>query len=428
LALSSWLAGPLVAAKGLVALSVVLLPLGTVRLLVALKRSPRLGLLAFALCWDHNLSWGFVAFTLGLGMGLFALAGLLEAESPHAALKKWPLWVALALTHAHAFGIMVLAAPFFALGGKEIPRRLKTHLAGVLPGVAILIPWIVGRALFGGAHESKTVRPTEFHDLQVKLERFFGYTLDVIPGETSTSLLGGVLIGLIFLAVVFSFIQQEKWVTETRGAMAFFAVALGLYLLLPMTIYWPIEQWYIYPRQATVLLLFAPFVPRPNLEGKAAWLLIPVVLLGFVAHLTVAQAHRGFAKRAGDFLEILQAVPPNARLLTLTLDDHDPDIKLGPYNQFHAYAVAEKGGYDPYLFDNPSHPIVHNKENALPHPRWNQMHAFSLEKHGVFYDVILVQGKRRDPVARQDANQTLTRLIKEAGRWRLYQVLNPHGR
>ena len=61
-------------AGGIMLLAVMLLPLGTMRLLLALGRDPRMGLMAFALAWDHNMYWGFLAFHLGLSVALFAIA------------------------------------------------------------------------------------------------------------------------------------------------------------------------------------------------------------------------------------------------------------------------------------------------------------------------------------------------------------------
>jgi hypothetical protein len=417
--------GPLAAAKAVVATALLVLPLGTMRLLVAMKRSPRLGLFAFVLCWDQNLAWGFVAYVLALGLALFALAKLVEATSPRQALKNWPWVVAVALTHAHAFALLVVVATVYALAHPSWLHRLKSHALALAPGIGTLLPWAFWRAVFGEAHETKTPKPTEFHSLSVKLEKLFAYSLDVYAGKPASFFFALAFVGLAFGVVVLGFTRQEKWVAETRSALGVFVAALCLYLFLPMTIYWPVEQWYIYPRQATALLVFALFVPRPNLEGRRAFLLAPVVAMALAVHASVAMAHWDFAERARPFLDIIEALPKNQRLLTLTLDDGDPAIPLSPYNQFHAYAIAVKGGYDPHLFDNPSHPIVPRKDHALPHPKWNQMGTYSLQKHGRYYDHVLVQDLRRDPLARKTQGKVTTHLVKESGRWRLYAIENP---
>jgi hypothetical protein len=96
---------------------------------------------------------------------------------------------------------------------------------------------------------------------------------------------------------------------------------------------------------------------------------------------------------------------------------------MWPYNQFHAYIDADRGGYDAYLFNNPGVPIVYRHEAILPRPEWNQMGAFSFEQHGVFFDYILVQGLELDPLreGRVGPGHLLRRIV-EAGRWRLYRV------
>ena len=107
----------------------------------------------------------------------------------------------------------------------------------------------------------------------------------------------------------------------------------------------------------------------------------------------------------------------------LTLNDNDPSVKRSPYNQFHAYIVAEKGGYDPYLFDNKSHPVVHRNRRGWPRPNWRQMNRFTMEKHGKHYDYIIVQGLRKDPIKKFKGTPRLSvEEILESGRWRLYKV------
>src|SRR5262245_35362862 len=146
--------GPLLGTKLVVALTLLLVPLGTMRLLVALRRSPRYGLLAFGLVWDNNVYWGWASFVLGIGFTLFALAHLLEAETPRAALRKAPWPILVALTHAHAFGIYLVAAATLVLARAPLRRRLLVHAAGVLPGLLALVPWVVSSALQGSGDAS----------------------------------------------------------------------------------------------------------------------------------------------------------------------------------------------------------------------------------------------------------------------------------
>lgn len=64
MAAASAVGGPLFSVKFLTGVLVVLLPLSVMRLLIALGRSPRIALWAFAFVWDHNVYWGWLTFQL----------------------------------------------------------------------------------------------------------------------------------------------------------------------------------------------------------------------------------------------------------------------------------------------------------------------------------------------------------------------------
>jgi len=107
------IAGIFVAGKVIVALALAGIPLGVMRLLVALERSPRLGLVAFLVVWDINLYWGWVTFQFAMPFVLWAFAWLVEAKTFKAALAICALAAVVGLSHPHA--IMWLVAGAFAL-------------------------------------------------------------------------------------------------------------------------------------------------------------------------------------------------------------------------------------------------------------------------------------------------------------------------
>lgn len=486
LAVGGSLFGPLMAAKLVVGASIILLPLGMMRLALALERDPRVGLLGFALAWNNNMLWGFVAYQLGLGLAFVALASYARARSAKAAWRAAPWTILVALTHAQSFG--VLGALGLAVTGRQVPwtRRPLIWLAGVAPGVLVLLPWVVDRALGGGA----TATPAgdkwiDLHSWEQHFGGMYGFSTGVLFGATANQagrlafaslaaapLTLGLLslrrgsVALILWAVlsafgIYLFFWPNPGVFDTQylvGAAwlggvvsAFFAVgdrhrgaALGvlgvataLYFLFPMGIRWPIDQWYIYPRHAIVFLaasalvppvilpppLDAPdgpcWLPRVGLGGGRVVGLLPGLGAAVVLAGVAVNQFAAFAERAAPFQEIVAAVRDEPRLLTLTLHDSDPDVPYHPFNQFHAYVVAERGGYDPYLFDNPSTPFVHTQK--LPHPPWNAMQRFSLDEHAAAYDYVLIQGS--DFLRSQDPKRRRARRVKTAGRWTLYEML-----
>ena len=183
------------------------------------------------------------------------------------------------------------------------------------------------------------------------------------------------------------------------------------------------EQWLIYERHGTFLLLTGLFIAAPLWNRNTRALTGLALLLHMAWMLQMTQAHRAFGERSTPFLQIIEATPKDQAIIMITLNDNDPAIKRSPYNQFHAYVVAAKGGYDPFLFDNKSHPIVHRRRAAWKRPNWRRMNRFSMEKHGKQYDYIIVQGLKKDPLKRYKNRPELSvHLEREAGRWRLYRV------
>lgn len=399
-----WLAsaafGPLIAAKVVVALALLAVPLGVVRLAAALGRSPRLALCAFALAWDHNVYWGFVAFAIGVGIALFALANLVERRFVVASL----LAVLVAVTHAHALGIF---------GALALVLSWRAALACAAPAAAVLIPWALSASSGGGPLPDRWIDMTP---PWTRLARLFAYSAGTNATDLG-NLAGNAVFWPLFLAPALALLPRAA---RDRRALVLYAAAWALYLGLPMGISWPIEQWYVYPRQATLLIALGLLVPAaPAHRAVAAIGPALALLVSIAASLQLA----GFGERAAPFLEIARAAAPDARVLTLTMADDDPATKLSPYNQFHAYLFALHGGYDPHLFDNPGHPVVHRKDRALPHPAWTEMGSFSLDAHARHYDHVLVQGLEKDPIPGLTVPPDLSlEVVREAGRWRLYRV------
>ncbi|HEY1532673.1 MAG TPA: hypothetical protein VGF76_01600, partial [Polyangiaceae bacterium] len=133
--------GPFWSVKLTVGLAVILLPLSSMRLMRAFGRDPRLGLWVFALSWDRNLYWGWITFSLGMAMCLWALALVFEVRSLRSALKLVPLSIVIALTHIHAVVLTLVAGGLLALVKKPISRAIGLHVIA-LSGCALLVaPW-----------------------------------------------------------------------------------------------------------------------------------------------------------------------------------------------------------------------------------------------------------------------------------------------
>lgn len=407
------------AAKLLVGGALLLLPLGTMRLLLALGRDPRMGLMAFALTWEHSMYWGFVAFRLGLGVALFAIAYASEARDRRGVIRACVASVLLAVTHAQAFGIFGLFTAVLWLLEGDFRARWRPRLYIFAAGVLTLIPWLLTRILGSASGaDAAPERLWETHDLGAKAFRLFQYSLDNLKIDA-----GRAEAGFAFAVLLLMPLLMTAWSGRSdrsdRGIVGVHAMSIALYFALPLTVWWPFDQWNIYPRHASVLLLTGLLVGRPRLDGVRALWLLPGVVAAVLVSVQVTKQFADFSERASPFLEIIDAVEPDSAVLTLTFSNGDPAVKVEPYGQFHAYVTADKGGYDPYLWKTHNLPVSYRRDRQLPAPKWNRTSDFRFTTHGAAYDYILVQGVRRDPI--QPDRDPVT-LVKQTWLWRLYRV------
>jgi hypothetical protein len=416
--------GVVLGTKLTVAVIVLLLPLGLMKLCLTLGRDPRLGLAGFGLAWGHNTIWGFVAYKMGLGLVPFALAALASSTTPKEALRRSAPTALLALTHAQAFGLFGLLG-FWLVGRDARPRRRPLiYLAHVAPGVLLLLPWFIARITGGGDGLQPGQKLVEWHAFADQLSRAAAYSTRSLPGPLAEQ--GGETVFWALLLLPSLAVLRWRTARDDRHVLPLllvFATTVLLYFFTPMAIGWPFSQWYIYPRFAVAVLAFACVVPPGRYRGWWALALAPAVVAIAVLNAGVTRQFWDFGTRARHFIPIMEAVSDEPRMITLTLHDSDPAVPLDPYNQFHAYVVAARGGFDPFLFDNPNVPIVYRKETKLPHPPWYQTVRTRLDQHVRHYDHVLVQGKERDPLPRQRLPKDMRLItVTESGRWRLYQV------
>jgi hypothetical protein len=418
---STLLLGPFAAAKLLVGLLVLALPLGVMRLCLALGRDPRLALWAFLLSWEHNLHAGWHSYVLGMAVALVLIAKTLEMRDDRAAIRVIPWSLGLVLTHALPLGFAGLAI-VAAMALQPAIRSLRRVAIAFGPTALVVVPWLAVRI---AAHEpARGALTVEYPEIAHKVRSLFSYSLDDVPGR-----FGGATSALAFTLLLLVPLVLARW-PEPEGpdeqrwaAFATPLVALLLYVALPMTIYGPVDHWYTYPRFASYFLAGWLLVPRPDLAGRRGLVLVPGLVLAVACHLATALRFHDFGQRAAPFLEIYAAVPPNTRLLPLEYIREDPAARAESFAHVHSYLTGGKILYDPHLYDNPNTPIQYRRDVNSRRISWLGPRDFTLERYAPYYDYILVQGKDSDPfVLRPTAPGYQVRLVKEAGMWRLYAV------
>lgn len=417
LAVSERVFGVYAGTKLVLAVSILSVPLGAMRLCRALGRSPRLGLSAFLLAWDFNIYYGWLNHVLALGLALFLLAQILEIESPRDAMWTWPLGAFLALTHVLPLVFLVVAV---ALATALRPRAAFAHaLALLAPGVTLL-PWLA-HVLSGPRVDPGAV----LDPIDVRLQSLFKYTLGNGPVDPSAVRAEGVAFLVLLVGPLLLFLLPQQKGRGRFVAAAPIVAALLLYFLLPLEVARPVAHWGTYPRFATPMLLGAMILPNPRLSGARALALAPSVVACLWTSTAVAAQFRAFDLETAPFYEAASMVPEGARLLPLCHDNTFKSARSAMGESLYGYVTALTGGYDPYLFDAPTTMVHYIKEAKPPNPGGfgRQPRLFSMKAYGDYYDYILVLGTTNDPVAADPRSATKTAVkIFEGGRFRLYEL------
>ena len=409
--------GPFFAAKATIAIVVLLIPLAHMRLLVALGRSPRLGLWAFLLCWDVNLYWGWFTFQLGMALALWALAWLVEVKDYKQAVRVIPLTAVVALTHLHAVALLGLAGVVLALVKESRWRSLAVHVVA-MSGLAALLPWVISRLMSSGTPGQLSFQQTPFHD---KISQLYQYSLNTMPGAVTVTLWCFLLL-LLAPAALSAFASTRTPDRSGTMAVGVLGSCLALYLALPFQVSGALNHFWTFPRYGTYLLLLLLVLPAVDFAGRRAWLLAPGVVLVLLSCWERSLQFSAYGDRTRPYLDIISAMKPNTKFLPLDYEFHWPGTIQPTLGQLHGYAAAARAAYDPHLFDHDNSPIVFRAEGRPPEPNWFQpAQSFSMEAQGRFYDYIIVHPKSLDT----QMPPAQTELVREAGEWRLYAVKHP---
>jgi hypothetical protein len=333
----------------------------------------------------------------------------------------------VALTHPQAIWLLGLCGLALTFTTGKLKTRIAVHaVAGA--GLAVpVLPWLAAMVAGGGSGGGLNLAFSfEWHTPATKLSQFFAYTLDNFTRRDSERAAAITFVILLLGPLVLGLLPPRTEARDRRSPVALLLCAGALYAFLPWSISGPISHWYTYPRFATVVLLWLLLIPVPRLRGWSTWALVPGIAAALMMDVHAGQQLNAFGHRTRPFLRVIAQVPRGAAVLPMVFDDYDPDpdLKLPPYHQFYAYVTAHRRGFDPYLWGNPSTPLVYRNAAKLPAPGW--VGTFSMDEYGKAYDFILVQAfTKRDPVwGAASADGTRPRLVIETARWRLYAI--PH--
>jgi hypothetical protein len=417
--------GVLFAAKAMVAMLIVGMPLAVMRLLVALKRDPRLGLWAFLLNYERNMWAGWIAYLLGMAMVLWTLAWLLEADTWKKALKATLMSALIAVTHSQALAYLAAAGLLLYLVQPSF-KRAAIHTLGLSGGLVAVLPWL-GDVAYKVSAKATTAKLSDsflldMHTPDERISSFYDYTFHVFAGEFTSWIPVLALVLLLAGPVLVASVGRPIRDARLAPALLIMLAAALLYAVLPFSLRAPdIFHKHNYVRYGSFILVGLLLVPRQRLRGRAALALAPGIVLALAMDWHTARHFSRFSPSVEPFLEIMAAVKPNSRLLPIIVQKDDPTCAMAPIGGLHGLLAADAHSFDPYFFGSKHVPITYRPGKGIRSPVFHGR-RFDWDKDLRRYDYVWIQGLHGDPFIK-DKGERPVKLVLEAGMWRLYEVV-----
>ncbi len=433
-----------VAAKVLVGMQVLLLPLACARLLAARRRSTVPALLTFPLGFGMPVHYGLLAFVVALPILVWALA---EAADERAwidrpcrqAVVLGAALLALFFAHLEAYLIgVVTAIVAVALHSGAAPRR-ALGLGAALPSLGALFVYglherATGPSLAGAFAEAAMA--------QMRAEGVLG-RLVLRTGALPIHLLRGFNDGLdvvascVFFAAVPVLCVMAGRVRDGGDAddrpraaagIALALAALAAYYLLPHHVHPHAHS--IYPRFAVLVAVIALLaIPARLTLARSAILNGLTTALAFITACYAGilwYEYRQFGRELTDFEEVLRDVPPGHSAAGLVFDASSRVMNVeGIVSGFPAYYVTERPAATSatwlYYCGQPHLPCRLRDPDAPPAlPHFMQPEALDPGRALTAVDLFLVRdGPAADEIF--GAQSDRVRLIARHGRWRAFR-------
>jgi hypothetical protein len=429
------------------ALSLALLPLAMVSFLRAHGRSalwaPASGLVAIHV----YVFWGFLNYSLGMTIGLFALAA-------HARLTSRPDWsravayagLALACFYAHAQAYVWLAAAslvqwlFVArmVGWRQARQALWRSIVASVPSVAGAVWWLrtsgvveTGEGLLRSGVMPENTRGVQFAPLVETLKGALDQSVRYYRDGTGERLflVFAVIMGVGLAYRVSRHLRQEPptaaaWMPGSLAPEAVLALSVLAWLFAPHTFdnIDPINDRFL-PLSLILLPVLGPTrlssgIPR---RGIAAACMAAAVHMGYVHHMKFVQTDR----EMGALAEALAQTQSGHRLLGLIYDRESAIVPFVTYLHAHQYYQARVGGLAAWGFvELPMNPYVYRPGRApapFP-PRWEWFpERFDWGTYGGYFDYYLVRTPPggRAPVLAPPDTPLAPHVVFEGDRWTL---------
>lgn len=428
----TWLLGavlPLeVASKLFVSLALAALPWSVVYALKTFGRDWRLALLVLPLCYGRHFWYGFVGFCAAVPLGLVVLSLLWRALTQDFSRRRA---VALAVAtmvfpfvHFFAMAATVgVGALVTMLVARRRGARVVWRAAPLLSGPLVMVPWVVARLTDSGAAGATTAGPLFTRPpIGTYIGMLRHWFIDGYLSTVDEWLAALVVVSLsVFLLVPGLFVKRDAPTPEQGAPVLIASVFLIAYVVLPFELHRPFEWWAMNVRMIPFAFVWSVVAIQPGtLRLSGRWALAPVALASAAWFIGIAIDFRRFNDAERGLSQVLDAVPPGARVQTV-LTDYRAPMHYSHYPFFYAgaYAVVQGGGQTA-----PFPPIPQawvNAKTELATPFAGDSLFFDRGQHLRGSSHFLVRacsapGCLPDPLVADSA----TRLVADAPPWRLY--------
>jgi hypothetical protein len=304
--------------------------------------------LAYLVCYNYALNWGFLNYLFSAGLAIMLFAGWV-------ACRDWPRWQrcavfaagALALYAAHPFAFLVYG---LLVGCHEINLAYLAHGArlyrsawAIVAAAVQAVPALALVVWFGlGVHTGSALPETVYGSF---LERIAALLSPLyFPGN------GGVVAAC--LVVPLAGVLLLPWVRVARGFLLGIVVVCGLACCIPAVLsnVWGTDL--RLPLLAIVVILACASPVRP-VRGNALYALLATVgVLTLARAADVTSTFRGLAGQVADIRAVVAQVPTGARLLVAEAGDDAPGRIAPSASTSHIGMVAsiDRDVFVPMLF------------------------------------------------------------------------------
>lgn len=398
---------------------VVGLPLSLAFLLRALGRPVWPSLLALPFAYGDSFAWGFVNYCASLPLAILCCGLFVRTLTDAPRRRPWAIGLAVCLVavlvfHVQAFFFLALGLPWLLLTtrvpedsvARGFRARLKPRLpvlAGVGPGVALFLGWVVMR--LGQPAEIAPGQPWKawgpllspenlsYKPFSQNRDEFLQVLANIFHDGSDRWPLYAVAavaaVGLV-LGLALGGPRPEGPIARFR-MLGLGLIAVVLFFALPFDI-----RGYIYylntryAHLAAALLIASVPVTRPSHHRALLWASAAcALLLGGV----VGRGFRAFSREATEWDRLVAATAPKPRVMGLIFETRSYVVRFPVYLHSAAVLARARGGLTNFSFAlTPHSPLRYVGTPPPTFPSEWRPQDFDYATMGGFYDHFLIRG------------------------------------